>query len=227
MGNIRVGRIRSISRPVGPGVTQHQAHGTRCGSPAARRRDIQDDGTAARRWQAVAADRLSPDSSVVAPVATDHCDRLRVIANRASSCLYCPGPGDENVGPLALATIPMMATDYANHPDVATIPTMGTEDEKSLVLADDDLPMAGNCCCHLAEAGCYANGSQQAIRNPDHWLRHPPGPGTEPYGQLTMRGWRNSRRTSCSASANLGGAARSCSGYINFRCNGVNDAKYF
>ena len=50
MGSIRVGRRRSISRPVGPGVTQHQTHGTRCGSPADRRRSIQDDGTAARRW---------------------------------------------------------------------------------------------------------------------------------------------------------------------------------
>jgi len=63
------------------------------------RRSIQNDGTTARRWQAMAAGRLNLGSSVVAPAATDHCDRLRSIANQASSCLHCPGPGDENVGP--------------------------------------------------------------------------------------------------------------------------------
>jgi len=216
-------------------VTQRQAHRTQCGSPAARRRDIQacesQSGTlachrcdirgetAAQQQQPAVADRSNPGSSVAAPVgivaepAVDHLDRHRVIANRASSCLHCPGPGDENVGPLALATIPIVAKKHADHPDVATIPTMGTEDERSLVLAVDDLPMAGNCCCHLAETGCCANSSQQATRSPDRLLRHPPGPETEPYGQLTTHGWRISRRTSCLASANLGGAAPSCSGY--------------
>jgi len=85
----------------------------------------------------------------VAEPAVDHLDRLMVIANRAYSCLYCPGPRDVNVGPLALATIPIVATDYANHPGVATIPTMGTGGEGFPALTDDDLPTAG--CGRLAE----------------------------------------------------------------------------
>jgi len=171
MGSIRVGHRRSISRPVGPGVTQRQAHRTQCGSPAARRRDIQacesQSGTlachrcdirgetAAQQQQPAVADRSNPGSSVAAPVgivaepAVDHLDRHRVIANRASSCLHCPGPGDENVGPLALATIPIVAKKHADHPDVATIPTMRTEDERSLVLRSMICPWPGTAAVTL------------------------------------------------------------------------------
>ena len=91
---------RSIAEPVAP----RQAHEEENGTQNDRRRSTQDDGTAARRWQVMAAGRLSPGSSVVAPAAADHCDRPMATANRASSCLHCFGPGDENVGPLALAT---------------------------------------------------------------------------------------------------------------------------
>ena len=106
-------------------------------------------GTTARRWQAMAAGRLNSDCSVVAPAATDHCDRLRSIANQASSCLCCPGPGDENVGPLDLATTDLLtvATEHADHPGVATIPTTETKDEGFPALTDGDLPTAGNRCC--------------------------------------------------------------------------------
>jgi len=97
----------------------------------------------------MAAGRLNLGSSVVAPAATDHCDRLRSIANQASSCLHCPGPGDENVGPLDLATTDLLtvAKEHADHPGVATIPTMGTKDEELPALTDDDPPTAGNRCC--------------------------------------------------------------------------------
>ena len=95
----------------------------------------------------MAAGRLNRGSSVVAPAAADQCDRLMATANRASSCLYCPGSGDDNVSPLALATIPIVATEHADHPDVATISTMGTKDEELPALTDDDPPTAGNRCC--------------------------------------------------------------------------------
>jgi len=72
------------------------------------------------------SDAVAPADTVAEP-AIGHLGRLSVTANRASSCLHCPGQGDENVGPLALASIdlPTVATDYADHPVVATIPTMG------------------------------------------------------------------------------------------------------
>jgi len=107
----------------------------------------------------VAADWLNSGSSVAAPVdtvaepAVDHLDRLRMTANRASSCLHCPKPGDENVGPLALASIDILiaAAEHAGLPGVATIPTMGAKVEGSLALADGDPPMAGNRCCYLGD----------------------------------------------------------------------------
>jgi len=179
------------------------------------RRSTQDDGTTARWWQAMAAGWLNSDSSVVAPAVTDHCDRLRSIANQASNCLHCPGPGDENVGPLALATTDFLtvAMERADHPGVATIPTMGTKDEGVPALTDGDLPTAGNRCCYPEGTGCPANDSSQATHSPDCLLQHSARPGTEPYGQLTTHGWRNFRRTSCLAPANPDGAAPSCSGY--------------
>ena len=165
---------RSIAEPAAP----RQAHEEENGTQNDRRRSTQDDGTTARRWQAMAAGRLSSDSSVVAPAATDHCDRLRSIANQASSCLYCPEPGDENVGPVALATTDLLtvATEHAGHPGVATIPTMETEDEVFPALADGDLPTAGNRCCYPVGTGCPANDSLQATRSSDCLLRHPPRP---------------------------------------------------
>jgi len=71
-------------------------------------------------------DAVALADTVLKP-AIGHLGRLKVTASRASSCLHCPGPGDENVGPLALASInlPALATDHADHPGVATIPTMG------------------------------------------------------------------------------------------------------
>ena len=103
-----------------------QAHEEENGTQNDRRRSTQGDGTSARWWQAMTAGRLNLGSSVVAPPATDHCDRLRSIANQVSSCLHCPGPGDENVGPLSLATTDLLtvATEHADHPGVATIPAM-------------------------------------------------------------------------------------------------------
>jgi len=147
---------RSIIETAAP----RQDHEEENGTQNDHRRSTQDDGTTARRWQAMAAGRLSSGSSVVAPAAADHCDRLRSIANQASSCLYCPGPGDENVGPLALATTDLtVATEHADHPGVATIPMMGTKDEGFSALTDGDLPTAGNRCCYPVGTGCPANDS--------------------------------------------------------------------
>jgi len=136
---------RSIAETASPRQDREEKNGTQND----HRHSIQDDGTTARRWQTMAAGRLNFDSSVVAPAATDQCDRLRSIANQAYNCLHCPETGDENVGPLALATTDILtvATDRADHPGVATIPTMGTKDEGFPALTDDDPPTAGNRCC--------------------------------------------------------------------------------
>jgi len=64
-----------------------------------------------------------------------------MISNQALGCLHCPGSGDEDVGPLALASIDLLtvAVGIVVHPGVATIllPATGAEAEGSLVLADD------------------------------------------------------------------------------------------
>ena len=98
-----------------------------------------------------------------------------------------PWAGGRERGPLALATTNLLtvATERAHHPGVATIPTTETKDEGFPALREGDLPMAGNRCCYHVETGCPANDSLQATRSPDCLLRHPPRPGTEPYGQLT------------------------------------------
>jgi len=87
---------RSIAETAAP--RRDHNHEEENGTQNDRRRSTQDDGTTTRRWQVMAAGRLNPGSSVVAPAAMNHCDRLRSIAKQASSCLHCPGPGDENVG---------------------------------------------------------------------------------------------------------------------------------
>ena len=176
---------------------------------------VADTTAAAFRSPTLIPASLPPADTVAEPT-VDHLGRLRVTANRASGCLHCPGPGDENVGPLALASIDLPTAD---HPGVATIPTTGAAGEGSLSLADDDPPMAGNRRYYPAGAGCPANGSFRMIRSPGYLLHRPPGPGTEPCGQLMMHGWRNSQRTSCLAPAILGGVAPSCSGYRRWQSN--------
>ena len=179
---------------------------------SAKRRHI---GNSRRLLVGSGSSDAAPADTVAEP-AVDHLGRLKVTASRASSCLHCPGPGDEYVGPLAVTStdLPTVATDHADHPGVTTIPAIGAESEETLALADGDPPKAGNRRCYLVETGCPANGSCRMIRSPSCFLRHLPGPGTEPCGRLTMHGSRNSRRTSCLAPAILGGAVSFCSGCL-------------
>ena len=149
----------------------------------------------------VAAGRLSPDSNAVAPAdtvvgpAVDHLGRLKVTAIRASSCLCCPGPGDENVGPLALASIglPTAAAEHADQPGVATIPTMGAGDEGSLTPAPTSSPVvsvnatktlvqafirvawtiATHCCS--ASATDYFDACSRCRTLPPAWSQAPVG----------------------------------------------------
>jgi len=202
-----------------PGVTRRQAHESQSGSPIGRRHGIHE--VAACQQLLMAAGRLSPGSNAVVPAdtaagsAVDYLGRLKATANRASSCLNCPGPGDESVNPLALASIglPTVAAEHADQPGVATMPTTGAEDEGPLRWRAAIHPWPGTAVITLWRlTGCPANGSFRMIRSPGCPIRHPPGPIIEPCGQLTMHGWRNSRQTSCLAPATLGGAVPSCSG---------------
>jgi len=101
-------------------VTRRWARGTWCGIPGGHRHGIHE--VAACQQLLVAAGRLHSGSNVAAPANTaaepaiGHLGRLRVMANRASSCLHCPGPEDENVGPLALASMDLLTGDGLRGP---------------------------------------------------------------------------------------------------------------
>ena len=102
--------------------TRHRAHGTWCGIPGGHKHGIHE--VASCQQLLVAAGRLSYGSNAVVPADTvtepevDHFGRLRVTAIRASNCPHCPGPGDENVGPLSLASIGLstVAAEHADQP---------------------------------------------------------------------------------------------------------------
>jgi len=114
----------------------------------------------------VVADQLIPGSTgadladtVAAALAAGHLGHQTMTSNRVSSC---PGPGDESVGPLALASTDPLAVvmESVGRSGVATIqiPMTGAENEGSLALAVVDHTVAWGHCYLLAAAGCLANG---------------------------------------------------------------------
>lgn len=109
--------------------------------------------------------RRCPGGTTAGPAVDLH-DPPKTIAITVSSCQNCPGPEDENAGPLALASIDLttVAAEIAAHLDEVSIliPMKGAEVEGSLALAAVvDHPMAEGHCCFPVSAGCPANGCGQ------------------------------------------------------------------
>jgi len=109
--------------------------------------------------------------------------------------LALPGPGDKNVGLLALASTGSLtvAAEILDHTDEASIqiPTTAAKDEGSLVLVTvDDFPMAGGHCCFLdGAAGSLTNGCGLTNGKPGFLTGCPHGLGNGQGGQWMKHGW--------------------------------------
>jgi len=141
------------------------------------------------------ADLTNSDFIDVAEVTADQHDHPMSICTPVSSCHCCPGPGVDNVGPLALATIdfPTVAAKSADHSidhsieASIRIPTIGAEDEGPLSRLTSITE--GHCCFPVAATGCPANDYDWKDHRIGVQTYHHPDPGNEPYDQRVKHVW--------------------------------------
>ena len=150
--------VRTRNNPwlVAPVVIQHPNDENPNDNLTDHKHDNHGDDKAEYWQNPDVADLTNSDFIDVAEVTADQHDHPMSLSTPVSSCHCCPGPGVDNVGPLALATIdfPTVAAESADHSidhsieASIRIPTIGAEDEGSPVPADIDHrgPLLFPCC---------------------------------------------------------------------------------